>query len=354
MRQLTQSMSNNYLKIYYTGSQDFGKVYAFGHRKGSVKAEFVYTIATDLNTPSGVAWKNGDLYVSVVGAILKFPGIDAKITRCVETNATTCKQPNNIKIDTNLHYTNKNQYIKFSPKAPEQLYIFSDNKILRTNITQNQSKWEEVVTGVEYCRGFDWRNTNELWFTDYNGAEGVGNDNIPFDELNQYIEGQNRTFFINGTLREKSNNYGAPYCFGKNNLMPNTRSSNMSYYVYNDTAGYWSCNPELFIESRVSIQAHSSVSGMIFLRSEGMFSQFGGKALIVEAGDENRIVPVGWQIVMVDVNQPKNVNVFASGWKEGGKGCDNLVDIIQIDDGSLLVSASNRGVVYRISTVKSS
>src|SRR6187431_528634 len=50
----------------YVGTMSEGKVYAIKDKDGDGKAETKWTIASDLNKPVGVAFSNGDLYVSAI------------------------------------------------------------------------------------------------------------------------------------------------------------------------------------------------------------------------------------------------------------------------------------------------
>jgi glucose/arabinose dehydrogenase len=61
--------------ILYLGSLD-GHVYALELQNGHVTARHV--IASGLQTPAGVAWRDGALYVSAVSTILRFDAIDTQ------------------------------------------------------------------------------------------------------------------------------------------------------------------------------------------------------------------------------------------------------------------------------------
>src|SRR3954468_23977536 len=58
--------------IIYVGNRDHDKVYAVKDTDGDFKADQKWVIASKLNMPNGVAFKDGDLYVAEVSRIIKF------------------------------------------------------------------------------------------------------------------------------------------------------------------------------------------------------------------------------------------------------------------------------------------
>jgi len=63
----------------YVGTRDEGKVYALPNRKKGKTADAVITIATGLNMPNGVAFRNGSLYVAEISRILRYDGIETRL-----------------------------------------------------------------------------------------------------------------------------------------------------------------------------------------------------------------------------------------------------------------------------------
>jgi glucose/arabinose dehydrogenase len=65
--------------IIYVGNRDGDKVYAVQDTDGDYKADKKWVIASGLNMPNGVAFRNGDLYVAEMTRIVKFAGIENKL-----------------------------------------------------------------------------------------------------------------------------------------------------------------------------------------------------------------------------------------------------------------------------------
>ena len=63
--------------------------------------------------------------------------------------------------------------------------------------------------------------------------------------------------------------------------------------------------------------------------------------------DEMLYVPVGAPCNICEKNDPR-YEIFADGWLTRNKAWGRPVDIIVINDGSLLVSDDRAGVIYRI------
>ncbi|HSN86133.1 MAG TPA: sorbosone dehydrogenase family protein, partial [Thermoanaerobaculia bacterium] len=74
-----RSMALSPAGILYVGTRKEGKVYALPDRNKDGRADAVYTIASGLLSPNGVAWKGGSLYVAEISRVLRFDGIDGRL-----------------------------------------------------------------------------------------------------------------------------------------------------------------------------------------------------------------------------------------------------------------------------------
>ena len=76
-----------------------------------------------------------------------------------------------------------------------------------------------------------------------------------------------------------------------------------------------------------------------------------GQLFVAEHGSWNRSEKVGYQISLVKIEQGRAVayEPFAVGWLQGESVSGRPVDVLQIADGSLLVSDDHAGKIYRIS-----
>ena len=63
----------------FVGSMSKGDVYALVDSDGDHRADKVFTIASGLQVPVGVAYRNGSLYVSALNRILRFDEIEQRL-----------------------------------------------------------------------------------------------------------------------------------------------------------------------------------------------------------------------------------------------------------------------------------
>ena len=192
--------------------------------------------------------------------------------------------------------------------------------IIRMN--QDGSDREVYTYGVRNSVGLDFNPANgELWFTD-NQVDGMGDD-IPAGELNrQTTMGQN---------------FGFPWYGGGH-----TRTDE-----YKDQEP-----PKDVVFPAVEMVAHAADLGMTFYSGKMFPKKYQGGIFNAEHGSWNRTVPIGARIMYTAVNPDGSVgeaSVFADGWNDNGTYLGRPVDVMQMRDGSLLVSDDLTGAVYRIS-----
>ncbi|HWR25731.1 MAG TPA: PQQ-dependent sugar dehydrogenase, partial [Methanosarcina sp.] len=186
----------------FVGSRDTGKVYAVLDRNNDSKAENVLVLAEGLNSPNGVAFRNGSLYVAEISRVLRYDDIEARLNNPPEPVVVN----NNFSSDSWHGW----KYIKFGPDG--KLYVpvgmpcnvcnkeGEDERygtIMR--MEPDGSQLEIFARGVRNSVGFAWHpETGELWFTD-NGRDWLGDD-APPDELNK--------------APRQGMHFGFPYCHG--------------------------------------------------------------------------------------------------------------------------------------------
>ena len=61
----------------FVGTRGAGKVYALRHKDG--KATQVFTLASGMNMPNGVAFRHGPLYVAEVDRIVRYDDVESRL-----------------------------------------------------------------------------------------------------------------------------------------------------------------------------------------------------------------------------------------------------------------------------------
>ncbi len=301
----------------FVGSMGAGNVYAI--RNDGVKALEVTTVATGLDTPNGVAFHDGALYVGQVNRILRLDNIEAQLKNPPKPVLVTDKLPS----DTHHGW----KFIRFGPDgklyvpvgAPCNICEKPDPYAAILRMNADGSGQEVFARGVRNTVGFDWHpQTKDLWFTD-NGRDMLGDD-VPPDELNR--------------ATKAGMHFGYPYCHAGDIADPEFGAKRP-------------CSE--FTKPEVRFQAHSATLGMRFYTGSTFPPAYKNQIFIAQHGSWNRSKKVGYQVVSVKIKDGKAVEEpFASGWLKGETPWGRPVDVQQMPDGALLVSDDFAGVVYRI------
>ena len=312
--------------VLFVGSRGSGKVYAVEF--GGAAAAAVHTIASGLEMPSGVAYKDGSLYVAAVSTVLRFDGMDgaARLASPPAPKVVTDRLPDD------RHHGWK--FIAFGPDG--KLYVpigapcnvcepdARHGVIVRMNA--DGSTLETVARGVRNSVGFDWSPVDRtLWFTD-NGRDSMGDD-VPGDELNH--------------LTKTGQDFGFPYCHQGNVPDPSFGSKRP-------------CSA--FTPPAAVLGAHVAAIGMRFYAGRQFPDAYRGNVFIAEHGSWNRSRKSGYRVVRVAVDGKGGagpVQPFIEGWLQVDDSGRETVwgrpaDVLPLPDGTMLVSDDLNGAIYRV------
>jgi glucose/arabinose dehydrogenase len=89
---------------------------------------------------------------------------------------------------------------------------------------------------------------------------------------------------------------------------------------------------------------------MKFYRGSQFPEKYRGAIFIAEHGSWNRSTPIGYRLVVAfpQADGTATHEVFADGWLEGTRAWGRPVDVLELPDGSLLVSDDAADMIYRI------
>jgi glucose/arabinose dehydrogenase len=316
-REMTLSPSG----VLFVGTQGAGKVYAVVDQNKDGKADRVYTLASGLKMPNGVAFRNGSLYVAEISRVIRFDDIESRLEHPPAPVVVNGSLP------TERHHGWK--FIAFGPDG--MLYVpvgapcnicESDDKRFASIMRMNAdgSGVELFASGVRNTVGFDWQpSTNVLWFTD-NGRDMLGDD-VPPDELNR--------------APKPGMNFGYPYCHGGDIKDPEFGNKH-------------ACSE--FTPPTQKLGPHVAAIGMRFYTGKMFPQEYRNQIFIAEHGSWNRSTPIGYRIsvVRVDGDKAASYQTFAEGWLQGAKAWGRPADVLVMPDGSMLVSDDEADVIYRI------
>lgn len=313
--------------ILYVGNRSEDNVYAVVDENKDGKADKVYTIAKGLNTPNGVAFKNGDLYIATISEILKLEKIESRLSNPPAPVKVYDKFPKD------KHHGWK--FIAFGPDGKLYVPVGAPCNICEktdpvyssiTRLNDDGSGFEVYAHGIRNSVGFAWHpHTKALWFTE-NGRDMMGDD-IPGDELN--------------TAPKAGMHFGFPYCHQGNTLDPEFGKGKKC---------------EDYTPPVQVLDAHVAALGMRFYTGNVFPAEYKQQIFIAEHGSWNRSEPIGYRISLVKLDSTGNSlgrTDFATGWLQAdGKVLGRPVDVEMMPDGSMLVSDDYSGAIYRISYKK--
>ena len=310
--------------MVYVGNRNGDKVYAVRDTDGDFKADKRWVIASGLNSPNGVAFKDGDLYVAEISRILKFEDVEKDPGNPPQPVVITDDYP------TETHHGWK--YIAFGPDgklyvpvgAPCNICESEDDVFASiTTINADGSGRQIYAEGVRNTVGFTWHpETKELWFTD-NGRDMMG-DNVPDCELNR--------------APRAGLHFGYPYCHAGTVIDP-------------EFGGKRSCSE--FVQPVAKLGPHVAPLGLKFYTGDMFPGSYRNEIFVARHGSWNRSKKIGYDVALVRIedNKSEGIDVFATGWldDETQKAWGRPVDVAIMADGSMLISDDTANVLYRIS-----
>lgn len=304
----------------YVGTRAIGRVYEITDN-GATRTSRV--VVDKLTQPAGVAFKDGSLYVMAIDKVLRFDGIE-KNPNVAPVDLTAA-----FRLPKEQHHNWK--YIAFGPDG--KLYVpfgapcniceppAEYAQIRRYN--PDGSGMEVIARGVRNTVGFAWHPvTRDLWFTDH-GRDWMGDD-TPEDELN--------------VLTKAGNNYGFPYCHANGVPDRDIKKANPCEGVTLPVA---------------TMGPHAAVMGVLFYTGNMFPAEYRNTMFVARKGSWNRTKKFGFDVVTVRPaadNRSATVTPFMTGFLD--PATDTFTGrpayLLQLPDGSLLVSDEQLGAIYRI------
>jgi len=312
-----RSLALGSLGTVFAGTRRDGRVYAISSAGGE---RTVRTVAEGLKMPNGVAFRGGDLYVAENHRIIRFDDIETHLDH----------PPVPVVVNDTLLPDRHHgwRFIDFGPDGKLYVAIGAPCNVCERDDAANISRMnadgsgmEVYASGIRNSVGFTWHPVSgELWFTD-NGRDMLGDD-LPPGELNRApVPGLH---------------FGFPYCHGGDIADPE----------FGDRRA---CSE--FEGPAQKLGPHVAPLGIIFYTGNMFPAGYRNQLLIAEHGSWNRSRKIGYRVTLVRFEDgvPANYEVFADGWLRNEQASGRPVDLLQLPDGSVLLSDDQNGLIYRIS-----
>ena len=306
----------------YVGTLKEGRVYELKDENHDGQADVVNVVAQGLNSPNGVAWHQGDLYIGEISRILKLSKIAEHPNHPVRPTVIYDHFPSD------RHHGYK--YLRIGPdhklytaigqpcnicNLPDEIY----GSIVHLDL--DGTHVTTVARGFRNSVGFDFHPaTQELWATD-NGRDWLGDDSPP-DELN--------------LINKPQLHFGFPFCFGRDLRDP-------------EYGHLKSCHE--LTPPRWEFPAHVAALGLRFYNQRQFPKEYQQQLFVAQHGSWNRTQPQGYRIVMLrfENGEPIQEIPFIEGFlQKDGKVTGRPVDVLVASDGALFISDDYSGVIYRV------
>jgi glucose/arabinose dehydrogenase len=303
----------------FLGSRLQDKVYAITNKDGKRQ---VHVLVSGLYRPNGVAFKDGTLYIAELSQISKIEHVDDKIDASPKPTVIYSDLPKDeahgwkfmaIGPDNKL-------YLEVGQPGNNVLHDKDHGQIRRINL--DGSGAEVVAFGVRHSVGFDWNpKSKELYFTD-NGRDWLSED-LPNDKLNR--------------VTKVGQDFGEPYCHQGN--IP-------------DNEFGWGHSCSEFVPPVGLMGPHAAALGMRFYTGTMFPAEYRDQIFVARHGSWNRTNKFGGDIALVKLNKDgtvKSVEPFITGFLQNNNYVGRPVDVMNMPDGSMLISDDWNGAVYRLS-----
>ncbi|MBT5185459.1 MAG: sorbosone dehydrogenase family protein [Kordiimonadaceae bacterium] len=302
-----------------------GRVFALLNKDNNAEAEEVIEIDKGLTSPHGVTYKDGDLYVGARSTIYRYNDIEANLNNSKREIITD-------KLPTLSRHSQK--HIAFGPDgllyipvgAPCNICIPEEEifaSLLTLDVNSEDKSFTHYARGIRNTIGYDWDpRTGELWFTD-NGGDGLG-DNMPAEELNH--------------APMRGMHFGYPFVHQGDTL---------------DKKFGIGKKPSDYTPPAQKLAPHAAALGMTFYTGDMFPENFKNNIIIAEHGSWNRSDDAGHtgnRVTMVSIENNKAVKyeTLISGWLQNNSSWGQPTDILQLNDGSFLISDDEANAIYRV------
>lgn len=296
---------------------------------GDGKAEVKQVLVDGLNSPSGLAWGNGTLYVANNDAVLAWPYAlgGGKVTGTPRRVADLAAGGGHWMRNLALHPDGKRLFVAVGSDTNigDKGVEAEEGRALIWEINLESGSRRQFAGGLRNPNGLDFSPwTGELWTT-VNERDMLGSDLVPDYLTNVPVGAQ----------------YGWPWVYYGNNYDRRVKYPIPEYINYVRTPEY-------------ALGPHVAALGFVFSREGAKLGKnFQSGAIIAQHGSWNRKPPSGYDVVYVAFDERGNptgkpVPLLTGFLQNDGTTRGRPTWVSWAGDGALLVSDDTAGIIWRV------
>jgi glucose/arabinose dehydrogenase len=306
----------------FVSDEKSGEVTVLLDRDGDGRLDRQQVFASGLNTPHGLAFHEGALYVAATDAVLRFPYASGDVTASAPPLVVTALPGGG------RHYS---RTVVFGPD--DRMYVAAGSTC---NVCEEQDPHRAAVwvydadgqnarpfaTGLRNAVGLEW--FGDTLYATANGRDLAGN-NLPPEAFYVLRDGQD---------------YGWPYCYP---VAPNTPQVWDQDFGRKDQTYCDRAQPAF-----ATTTAHAAPLGLAFYTGTAFPAEYRNLMFVALHGSWNREPKSGYKVVSIDPRTGE-VRDFVSGFQSGPVTTARPVDLQVTPDGALLLTDDGNGLIYRLS-----
>jgi glucose/arabinose dehydrogenase len=296
------------------------KIYAITEKNGKREVKPLFS---GLLRPNGVAFRNGTLYIAELNKISKVEKIEDNLDNPPKPVVIYDDLPSDEPHGWKYLTVGPDNKLYFQVGAPCNICMPSERHAQIRRINLDGSGPEIIARGIRQIVGMDFDPTSKQLYFSENQRDWLSEE-LPNDKLNRLVSPGKEDF-------------GFPRCHQGN--IP-------------DPEFGWGRGCEGVSMPLALLGPHSAPLGVRFYTGSMFPPEYRNALFIARHGSWNKTKKIGGDIVVAMLNSDGTVKLwrpFITGFLQDNSYIGRPVDMLQMPDGSLLISDDWNGAVYRLS-----
>jgi glucose/arabinose dehydrogenase len=296
-------------------------IYAITEKDGKRQVRRLFS---GLFRPNGVAFKDGTLYIAELNKISKVEHIEDNLDNPPKPVVIYSDLPSDEAHGWKYLTIGPDNKLYFQVGAPCNICMPPSTHAQIRRINLDGSGAEVIARGIRQVVGMDFHPDSKVFYFTENQRDWLSED-APQDKLNRLLH-PGKDFF------------GFPYCHQGNLADPQFGWGH-------------DCLKEV-TQPIALLGPHSAPLGARFYTGHMFPAQYHNVLFVARHGSWNRTRKIGGDIIAVHLKPDGTVSSwepFITGFLVDNKYIGRPVDLLQMPDGSMLISDDWNGAVYRLS-----